>query len=237
MKLKKFLSLMVVTFLFLTGCQMGTKDTARENQSPLEETRYSRDDRGMSDRISNNMRTNDGMQTDTRRTSERSGTRYEVAEKAANRIVKEVDQIGQAYVLTSQKNAYVAATLKDSGRTKKKKQDRSMKAKDMTNVKADDRIKGENMTTGDATNKRDRMDSMDRRNYRGDDLSQEVKKEIAKIVKETDKNIENVYVTTSPDFFNLATDYVDDFKNGRPIEGFFDQIGNMIDRVFPQNQR
>ncbi|WP_430787897.1 YhcN/YlaJ family sporulation lipoprotein [Virgibacillus flavescens] len=68
----------------------------------------------------------------------------------------------------------------------------------------------------------------------GNGLSEEVKKQISKIVKSTDSDIDNVYVSTNPDFADLATRYADQAENGEPIEGIFDQMGNMIERVFPQ---
>ncbi|HLR52391.1 MAG TPA: hypothetical protein VK072_05880 [Candidatus Avamphibacillus sp.] len=30
---------------------------------------------------------------------------------------------------------------------------------------------------------------------------------------------------------------MDDMNNGKPVRGFFDQFGNMIERLFPQNKR
>lgn len=71
----------------------------------------------------------------------------------------------------------------------------------------------------------------------GDELTDDVKKEISDIVKSVDKDIDNVFVTTNPDFADLTNDYVNDMNNGKPIRGFFDQIGNMIERVFPQDKR
>lgn len=68
-----------------------------------------------------------------------------------------------------------------------------------------------------------------------DGLSEEVKRQISEIVKSVDNNIDNVYVSTNPDFADLVTRYADQAENGDPIEGIFDQMGNMIERVFPQN--
>ncbi|SHG20737.1 YhcN/YlaJ family sporulation lipoprotein [Ornithinibacillus halophilus] len=73
-------------------------------------------------------------------------------------------------------------------------------------------------------------------NNRGDDLTDEVKEEIADIVKSVDNDIDNVYVSTNPDFMDLTNNYVRDANNGEPVEGFFDQMGNMIERLFPQNR-
>ncbi len=69
-----------------------------------------------------------------------------------------------------------------------------------------------------------------------DQLSDDVKNEISDIVKSVDNDIENVYVTTNPDFFDLINNYADDIDRGEPVEGFFDQIGNAIERLFPQNR-
>src|SRR5699024_10450367 len=72
--------------------------------------------------------------------------------------------------------------------------------------------------------------------HTGDDLTDDVKNEITDIVKSVDNNIDNVYVSTNPDFFDLTNNYVDDMNNGKPVRGFFDQFGNMIERLFPQNK-
>ena len=87
----------------------------------------------------------------------------------------------------------------------------------------------------------DRNDRTNRANrnqnnrFGDDEVSDAIKKRISKIVRSVDRDIENVYVSTNPDFIDLMTDYADDVDRGRPIEGFFDRIGNMIDRIFPEN--
>ncbi len=68
-------------------------------------------------------------------------------------------------------------------------------------------------------------------------MSDKIKEDIAKLVKSEEYNIDYVYVSTNPDFVNLTTDYADDMANGDPVEGFFDQMGNMIQRIFPQAQQ
>lgn len=80
-------------------------------------------------------------------------------------------------------------------------------------------------------------ENQDGKNVSGKELTDDVKHKISDIVKSTDNSIDNVYVTTNPDFANLVNNYQTDLNNGRPIGGFFDQIGNMIDRVFPGNNR
>lgn len=70
----------------------------------------------------------------------------------------------------------------------------------------------------------------------GGELTEEVKEEISDIVQSVDNDIDNVYVSTNPDFFDLANNYANDLDEGRPVEGFFSQIGNMVERLFPQNR-
>lgn len=67
-----------------------------------------------------------------------------------------------------------------------------------------------------------------------EEVSEKVKKQVAKAVKAESNNIDYVYVSTNPDFVNLTTNYTKDMENGEPIEGFFDQFGEMIQRIFPQ---
>src|SRR5699024_3466020 len=62
-----------------------------------------------------------------------------------------------------------------------------------------------------------------------EDLTDDLKNEISDIVRSIDNDIDNVYVSTNPDFVDLATNYADNMENGRPVRGFFDQIGNMIE--------
>ena len=166
------------------------------------------------------------MSRDSERNQHRNGSNrmnqgnndsnYEVAEEAAEKITNEVDNNKNAYVLTTDNNAYVAAQLD-----------------------TDNNNRGDNQGNMNRNNNRgNNQGNMNRNNNRGNnDLTDNVKEEIADIVRSIDKDIENVYVSTNPDFLNLANDYADDVDRGEPIEGFFDQIGTMIERIFPENNR
>lgn len=57
--------------------------------------------------------------------------------------------------------------------------------------------------------------------------------QIAKKVKQTDPDIQNVYVSTNPDFVDRINTYVKDVQEGRPAAGFAEQFNEMIQRVFP----
>ncbi|MFB1051145.1 YhcN/YlaJ family sporulation lipoprotein [Paraliobacillus sp. JSM ZJ581] len=75
---------------------------------------------------------------------------------------------------------------------------------------------------------------LDQGNNNKSRATEAVKKEIAKIVKKEEKDVDYVYVSTNPDFVDLTTDYAQQVENGKPIEGLFDQMGEMIQRIFPR---
>ncbi|WP_100011367.1 YhcN/YlaJ family sporulation lipoprotein [Lentibacillus sediminis] len=134
--------------------------------------------------------------------------RYEVAEEAADQISEQVDEIDNAYVLTTGNNAYVAAGFDANGNNNNNNR---------------------NMNTGNQNNNTGNQNQ----DNEEQELTDEVRQEITEIVKSVDNNIENVYISTNPDFVDLTNNYVDDVDNGEPVEGFFDQFGNMVDRIFP----
>lgn len=256
MVMKRLLPAIVATFLFLTGCQWGNNDTNRnEGRAPVDETRSTRDGRTMNNDFQNVENRNRFVNDNDNRTGT-NNNRFEVSDEAAKRIVSEIDEIHQAYVITTKNNAYVAATLSEDNRNNTQRnrtnEGRNRTGNKNTNLNdRNDRTTGDrgavrgntdrktdrNMTDRNTTDGRDSVTNVRDQGFDDDRLTNEVKDRVAKIVKDVDNNIDNVYVTTSPDFYNLTNDYVNDFQNGRPVEGFFDQIGNMIERVFPQNRR
>ncbi|ASF38642.1 MULTISPECIES: YhcN/YlaJ family sporulation lipoprotein [Halobacillus] len=67
-----------------------------------------------------------------------------------------------------------------------------------------------------------------------ENMTDKVEEDITKAVKNTDQDINNVYVSTNPDFIDLTNNYVNDVENGEPVRGFFQEFGQMVDRVFPE---
>jgi YhcN/YlaJ family sporulation lipoprotein len=64
-------------------------------------------------------------------------------------------------------------------------------------------------------------------------LTQDLENQIAGQVKATDPNIQNVYVSTNPEFVDRVRTYVADVGQGRPVAGFFEQFSEMVRRIFP----
>lgn len=247
MGLKKLITVFIASVLFLTGCQWSNNDTNREGRGTgtVEQTRHTRDTQqnanNFTDRVENrNRMTNDNMGNN--RNSNNRQDRYEISEEAARRIVDEIPEIDQAYVLTTRNNAYVAATLDEANTTPNDsltKNDRNNSSAGMNVRNVNDRnVTNRTVNEGNANNRRQDNHMSNRKgDVESDEVTDAVKNKISDIVQDVDNKIENVYVSTSPDFFNLTNDYVDDFNNGRPVQGFFDQIGNSIERIFPQNKR
>lgn len=171
----------------------------------------------------NNNLDNDRIENRTDRMTNRNQDQdhYDVAEESADKITDEMDDINHAYVLTTKNNAYVAVKKDDNDDGNNKQNS----GKNMSN----DRNRTEDNEGSKNTNNRN-IDAHE------ETLTEDVKREISDIVKSVDDDIDNVYVSTNPDFSDLTNDYIKDMNDGRPIGGLFDEIGNMIERVFPQNR-
>jgi spore cortex protein len=70
-------------------------------------------------------------------------------------------------------------------------------------------------------------------NHVGNKLTNKIEKKISDRVKSVDHDIDNVYVSVNPDFYDRMNNYVDDIRTGRPVSGFFDEFTTTIRRIFP----
>ncbi|MED1738459.1 YhcN/YlaJ family sporulation lipoprotein [Bacillus swezeyi] len=68
------------------------------------------------------------------------------------------------------------------------------------------------------------------------EVTGDLKKKISNKVKEADKDINNVFVSANPDFVDRMRNYGDRIQNGEPIEGIFEEFGETINRIFPQQR-
>jgi YhcN/YlaJ family sporulation lipoprotein len=65
------------------------------------------------------------------------------------------------------------------------------------------------------------------------DLTKDVEGKISDQDKAVDQDIDNVYVSVNPDFYDRMTGYTEDIRAGQPIEGFFDEFTETVRRIFP----
>lgn len=250
-KIKLLILGVALILLFITvGCMdqdeegMNERNT-RDNQ--IDNTRNNRDNHTDYNRNTNNRynnmtegdrttRNNRNNNLDNRRIEDRTDrmsnrdndNQYDVADEAADKITSKMKDIDYAYVLTTKNNAYVAVVKDDDNRS-------NSDNRNMNRNRTNDNNKNNKSTRRNDRNINTRNINND--NTHEETLTEDVKREITDIVKSVDNNIDNVYVSTNPDFADLTNDYIDQMNDGRPIRGFFDEIGNMIERVFPQNKR
>ena len=69
----------------------------------------------------------------------------------------------------------------------------------------------------------------------GTKLTQNLEKKISNEVTSIDRDIDNVYVSVNPDFYDRMTNYANDIRNGNPVEGLWDEFSQTVRRVFPNN--
>lgn len=172
----------------LAGCGTGNNNdrfTSDDNQ-PLG-VRYNPDDnRDMNDGMGLNDNRNDGFGTNVNNrnndtVNNNDGRNIDLADDVADKVTN-LNEVEDASVLVTDRNAYVAVKL--SG-------------------------KGDNNLTND------------------------VEEKIAREVRDTKYNFENVYISENPDFYDRMRGYGDEIRNGRPIGGFFDEFTEAVERVFP----
>lgn len=246
----KIMTAAITGTLLLSGCQ-GFNNNQEEGMG--RDTTYEHTSDRVRTNHDNNYMQNVADRNSLNRNSNNHQDRYDVSDKAAERIVDEIPEIERAYVLMTRNNAYVAAVLDKDDATGKDNityndRQNSSAGMNVRNVNDRNTVLNRTVNEGDANkrrqdnhmaNRRDTVsdDIAHKRDVESDELTDAVKNKIADIVQEEHDNIENIYVSTSPDFVDLTNAYVNRMDSGEPVEGFFDAIGNMIERIFPQNKR
>jgi spore cortex protein len=70
----------------------------------------------------------------------------------------------------------------------------------------------------------------------GEKLSKETEKKIADAVRNTDPEINDVFVSTNPDFIDRMQGYTDEIEKGNPVSGFVKEFNETIQRIFPTDR-
>jgi spore cortex protein len=73
-------------------------------------------------------------------------------------------------------------------------------------------------------------------NDEGKNVSTKVENKIANTVRGADHSIDQVYVSTNPDFVDRLKQYAGDVRKGRPVAGFGQEFGELVNRVFPNSR-
>lgn len=67
----------------------------------------------------------------------------------------------------------------------------------------------------------------------GTEGTKEIENKIAEHVRKGNQDFNNVYVSMNPDFVEQMTDYGNKVREGEPVEGFFEEFTDAVQRVFP----
>ncbi|MBT2666513.1 YhcN/YlaJ family sporulation lipoprotein [Bacillus sp. ISL-4] len=65
------------------------------------------------------------------------------------------------------------------------------------------------------------------------DISNDLKERIADAVRGADPSVDQVYVSTNPDFVQRMKGYANDIENGKPVAGFAKEFRELVTRIFP----
>ncbi len=65
---------------------------------------------------------------------------------------------------------------------------------------------------------------------------QNLKKLAADMVRKTDSSITTVYISADADFVQRLTKIANDIRNGTPVEGFRDELTELVKRITPEKQ-
>lgn len=137
----------------------------------------------MNDGLGVNNNGNNGAGNNNRNNANNNNDQnIDVADDIADRIAR-LDEVERAYVLVTNRNAYVAVRLTDRS---------------------------------------------------NNNLTRSMERKIAREARKANKQIDNVYVSENPDFYDRMRGYRNDINNGRPVSGFFDEFTETVRRVFPK---
>ncbi|NRG47949.1 YhcN/YlaJ family sporulation lipoprotein [Bacillus sp. CRN 9] len=70
----------------------------------------------------------------------------------------------------------------------------------------------------------------------GQELTKDIEQKISDQVKAADQDIDQVYVSVNPDFYNRIDTYANDVQAGKPVEGFFEEFNETVRRIFPDRE-
>lgn len=165
----------------------------------------------------NNLRTNQNQnQNQNRNATMHNNSRVEMSEEIAERIAN-MNEIDTANVMLTDENAYIAVVLND---------DRNENRNNTMN-------RNNNFTNGN--NNMNRNNNNRVQNNNNVDVTDNLKERIAILVQSRNPDIDNVYVSTNPDFVDRMNGFVDQVQAGNPVSGFINEFNTMVNRMFPNN--
>jgi spore cortex protein len=65
------------------------------------------------------------------------------------------------------------------------------------------------------------------------ELTSDIRNKITRAVKSADNEVDNVYISINPDFYQRMNAYCNEIRNDRPNSGFTNEFSDTIRRIFP----
>lgn len=236
-----------MTVTGLTGC--GTKNTDNQNLR-TKSVKYNTNSINQSNLSRHGIDTvNNDRGLVTRSDNRMMNLRH--SEELSSKIAK-MKQVDMANVMLTGDNAYVAVSIKDNATLHGESSNLNNTDKVRTGVNSlgidgNRNNNGAPSITGNGSNMRNRTGTdglmrgltstpgtMDE-TVSGEDqyITTEIKDMIADVIKKSDTNIKNVYVSANPDFVDRVGNFVTDVSNGHPISGVVDEFQTLVNRIFP----
>lgn len=211
--------LIVVIIVTLTACNMNRQQgTGQQHPQDNNVRNFANNFTNTAERdLSKNNKQNNkqkSRQNHTRGTqNSHNNTTVEMSQEVAERIAA-MPEVERANVLLTNRNAYIAVVVSESTR------------KDNDNTKQ--RTNQANRGGGFVEREFDVMNAPD-------EVSDQLKDRIAKQVQSMNPDVNNVYVSTNPDFVDRTNDFMQQVQEGRPVRGFIEEFNTMVERIFPEN--
>ena len=67
----------------------------------------------------------------------------------------------------------------------------------------------------------------------GSEELEQIEEKIGEQVRGTNATVENVFVSINPNFVSRMNEYREKFDQGEPVEGLFEEFGELTQRIFP----
>ncbi|TYR79958.1 YhcN/YlaJ family sporulation lipoprotein [Priestia megaterium] len=67
-------------------------------------------------------------------------------------------------------------------------------------------------------------------------MTKDIERKIVSEVNKSDKHINNVYVSTNPDFINRMNGFVNQLEAGHPVTSIIDEFNAVVREIFPNDQ-
>ena len=179
-------------------------------------TNKDKNDNATNNGTTENVGTNVDQGTNNNANNNDGETKLEVAKDAADRIT-ELEGVKSASVIVTDRNAYAAVVLEGDHT--------------VNNADNNDNLNNNDDTAADKNN-----GTNNDHNNADQVLSPDLENKIAEKVREANDNIQNVYVSLNPDFVDRMTGYVERINQGEPVQGFFGEFTEAIQRVFPDRK-